>query len=132
MQRRLGFAPVIVLAVSLSSCLRGQRYIDVHIERDGTRILQTGYGVDDYLGTSAIWKSLQGESFESVVPIEPESGDPQKAVLKGKIQIVILHVDREMAQAQVDELRLIRASGSSDRWQLAPGEVKRTAQAAGL
>ncbi len=132
MQRRLGFFPAILLAVSLSACLSGQRYIDVLIERDGTRILQTGYGVDDYLGTPAIWKSLEGESFESVGKVEPDADDPQKAVLKGKIRIVIFHVNNQMAQAQVDELRLIRAPGSSDRWQLAPGEVKRTAQAAGL
>ena len=123
MRRRLGLAAVILQTVSLSACLSGQRFIDVAIERDGTRILQTGYGVDDYLGNTAIWKSLEGESFEPIGTIEPEAADAQKAVLKGKIRIVIFHVKSQIAQAQVDELRLIRAPGSSERWQLAPGEV---------
>ena len=108
MRRRLGLAAVILQAVSLSACLSGQRFIDVAIERDGTRILQTGYGVDDYLGNTAIWKSLEGESFEPIGTIEPEAADAQKAVLKGKIRIVIFHVKSQIAQAQVDELRLIR------------------------
>jgi hypothetical protein len=104
----------------------------VQIDRDGTRVLQTGYGVDDNLGNSAIWKSLEAKSFESFGQIEPEASDAQKAVLKGKIRIVIFHVNNQMAQAQIDELRLIRGSDSGDRWQLAPGEVARTAKAAGL
>jgi hypothetical protein len=53
-------------------------------------------------------------------------------VLRGKIRIVILHVNREFASAKVEELRLVRASDSSNQWQLAPDEMQRTNQAAGL
>jgi hypothetical protein len=132
MRHRLGFALVILLAVSLFAGCGGQRYIHVNIERDGELILKTEYGVSDGLDAAATWTSLQGQSFETVGTIKPEADDPQKAVLKGKIRIVILHVDKEIARAKVDRLRLIRASGSGDRWKLTPGEVQRTAQAAGL
>jgi hypothetical protein len=47
-------------------------------------------------------------------------------------RVVILHVNREFAVAKVDELRLVRASDSSNQWQFAPGEMQRTKQAAGL
>jgi hypothetical protein len=127
-----GFALVILLAFSQFSCLRGQRFIDVHIERDGQLILQTGYGVSDSLDAAAMWESLNGELFDAVGTIEPEADDPKRAVLKGKILIVILHVSNEITRANVDELRLIRPPGSGDRWQLAPDEAQRTAKAAGL
>jgi hypothetical protein len=104
----------------------------VQIERDGKVVLETGYGVSDALDAADMWQSLQGESFKSVSTVSPEADDPQQAILKGKIRIVIHHVNNEIASAKVDELRLVRAAGSSDRWQLAPGEVKRTARAAGL
>jgi hypothetical protein len=132
MRHRFGCALVILLSGSLCSCLNGQRYLDVQIERDGKVVLETGYGVSDALDAADMWQSLQGESFKSVSTVSPEADDPQQAILKGKIRIVIHHVNNEIASAKVDELRLVRAAGSSDRWQLAPGEVKRTARAAGL
>jgi hypothetical protein len=128
----LGFAPAIFLAGSLLSGCGGQRFIKVRIERDGAPVLQTEYGVSDSLDPAAIWRGLQGDSFDAVGTVTPAVDDPQKAVLKGKIRIVILHVNNEIAAAKVNELRLTRASGSGNQWKLASGEVDRTAQAAGL
>jgi len=132
MRHRLGFALVLLLAVSLFPGCIGQRALRVQITRDGELILQTAYGVSDRLNAAAIWRSLEGKSFKTVDTLKPETDDPQKAVVKGKIRIVILHVDREIASAQVDEIRLVRVPGSNDQWQLAPDEVRRTGQAAGL
>jgi hypothetical protein len=123
--------PVLLLVILCSGC-GGQRYLHVRIERDGQPVLETGYGVSDRLGTGAMWKSLQGKAFEALGSIEPDASDPQTAVLRGRIRIVILHVDREMASVRVDELRLVRSSVAQDQWELPPDEVQRTARAAGL
>ena len=132
MCHRLGLALLLSFAVPLLSGCAGQRYVDVQIERDGVPTLKAGYGVSDSLAPAAIWDTLQGQSFEAVGEIKPEPTDPQKAVLKGKIRIAILHVNNEIATAKINELRLIRDAKSADRWKLATGEVQRTAQAAGL
>jgi hypothetical protein len=132
MHRQVDFALLVMLAFLPISCFAGQRYIEVGVERDGMPLLHAGYGVSDALGVPAIWQSLQRRSFQPAGTIEPLAADPQKAVLTGGIRIVIRHVGRELARAQVDELQLIRTPGSIDQWQLAPGEVERTAKLAGL
>ena len=75
---------------------------------------------------------MKSDSFDAVGKVEPETDDPRKAVLKGKIRIEILHVNNPIAGANVHELKLIRASDSSTQWQLAPGDFERTRKAAGL
>jgi hypothetical protein len=132
MRHRLVFAPLALLAVSLFSGCSGQRLIDVHVERDGVVALQTSYGVSDGLNAAAMWQTLQAQPFEAVTPIISEAEDPKKAVLKGKLRMVILHVNNEIASAKISELRLVRDSDSSDRWKLAAGEVERTSHVAGL
>ena len=137
MRRRWFLAsPILLIAALLSGCigqlLAGQRYIVVQIERDGALVLKTEYGVSDNLSPAAIWRGLRSDSFDAAGKVEPENDDALKAVLKGKIRIVILHVNNAIAAASVDELKLISTSDSSIQWQLAPGEVERTGQAAGL
>jgi hypothetical protein len=126
------FRCAILLVAWLVPGCSGQRYIRVQVERDGALVLKTEYGVSDSLSAAAIWRGLQEDSFGAVGTIEPEKDDPRKAVLKGKIRIVIHHVDNEIAAANVDDLRLIRDSESSKQWKLAPGEMIRTGKAAGL
>jgi len=121
-----------LLAVLLFSGCVGQRYLQVRVERDGDLVLQTKYGVPDRLGASDIWQSLQGKPFKAVGTVTPDAANGQKVVLKGKIKITILHGDKAMASASVDELRFVRASGCEDRWELPPEEVQRTAKTAGL
>jgi hypothetical protein len=132
MRHQLAIAPFVLLTVSLLPGCAGQRYIKVDIERDGAVALHTEYGVSDSLNSSAIWKTLQGQSFTAITPIKPEPEDPLKAVLKGKLRMVVTHVDNELASAKIKELRLVRDSDPSDQWKLAPGEVERTSLAAGL
>jgi hypothetical protein len=132
MWRRLIFIVVALPVVSLLPGCAGQRYIEVDVERDGVPTLHTEYGVSDSLDAAAIWSTLQGQSFAAVGTVKSEPEDPEKAVIKGKIRMVIRHVKNEMATAKINELRLLRDPGSSDRWKLAPGEVERTAQAAAL
>ena len=122
---------ILLVAVLLSGC-NGQRYIEVHIERDGALVLKTEYGDSDSLSATAIWRGLKSDSFDAVGTVEAQSDDTLKAELKGKIRIVILHVNNPIADANLDELRLVRDSASSTQWQLAPGEVERTGKAAGL
>lgn len=132
MRHRLAFAVASLLAVSLLPGCSGQRLLHVEIERNGVRALETQYGVSDSLDPAAMWASLQGETFTAVAPIPSEPTDPEKASLKGKIRIVIHHVDKEIAAAKVSEVRLTRADGTNDHWKLAVGEASRTSHAAGL
>jgi hypothetical protein len=132
MRHRQYLAPLALLTVSLFPGCSGQRLIDVQIERDGVVALQTSYGVSDSLNAAAMWNTLQSQPFEAVKPITSEAEDPKKAVLKGKLRMVIHHVNTEIASAKISELRLVRDSDSSDRWRLAAGEVERTSHAAGL
>jgi hypothetical protein len=132
MWHRSAFAPVILLAISLFPGCSGQRFIEVNIERDGAPALHTAYGVSDSLSPAGVWGTLEGQSFTAASTITPEREDPKKAVLKGRIRIVITHVKNELAASKISELRLVRDSDSDDQWKLASGEVKRTSQAAGL
>jgi hypothetical protein len=132
MRHRLAIAPFVLLTVSLFPGCAGQRYIKVDIERDGAVALRTEYGVSDSLNSSSIWNTLQGQSFTAINPIKPDPEDPLKAVLKGRLRIVVTHVDNELASAKIKELRLVRDSDASDQWKLSPGEVERTSLAAGL
>ena len=47
-RRRFLAGAILLVAVLLSGC-SGQRYIEVHIERDGALVLKTEYGVSDSL-----------------------------------------------------------------------------------
>jgi hypothetical protein len=132
MRGRCFLAGAILLVAVLLSGWSGQRYIEVHVEREGALVLKTEYGVSDRMSTAAIWRGLRSDSFDTVGTIEPQKDDALKAVLRGKIRIVILHVNNPIAAANVDELKLVRGTDSSTQWQLAPGEVQRTAKIAGL
>jgi hypothetical protein len=110
----------------------GQRYLQIHLERDGKLILRSECVVSDGLDAASMWKSLQGRPFDATSALTPTADDPQKAVLKGKIKITIMRVDRVIASALVDEIRLVRVPGSQERWEIPQDEVERTARAAGL
>ena len=59
---------------------------------------------------------MQGESFAALSPIKPEPEDPEKAVLKGKLRMVILHVDKEIAAAKIsgsESSALLATAGNS-------------------
>ena len=131
MWHRLGLTLATLLGMSLLPGCSGQRYIEVNIDRDEPA-LHAEYGVSDSLSPAAVWGTLEGQSLVEASPIKAEREDPKKAVLKGRIHIAILHVRNEIATAKISELRLVRDSDTADQWKLAPGEVKRTAQAAGL
>ena len=128
---RLAVLPLAVFV--LAGCLHpGQRYLHVRVERDGVPILQTEYAVSDSLDAAGMWKSLEGKPFKVVGTTTPEAIDRQRAVLKGNIKIVILHVDQVMASARVNAVGLVRAPDAEGQWVLPPEEVERTARAAGL
>jgi hypothetical protein len=132
MWHRLGLTLATLLGMSLLPGCSGQRYIEVNIDRDGAPALHAEYGVSDNLSPAGVWGTLEGQSLVAPSPINADREDPKKAVLKGRIRMVILHVKNEIATSKISELRLVRDSDTADRWKLAPGEVKRTAQAAGL
>jgi hypothetical protein len=126
-----------VLLLALCACFAssgcgGQRLLEATVERDGEPLLQAKYGVSDQATPAAAWGQLVGKHFKAVGPITPDAGDPNKAVLKGKIRITLRHTGTHFAGADVDQLRLVRVTGAEDEWEIPKDEVERAAKSAGF
>lgn len=106
--------------------------IEARIEQNGKVILQGVYTGGDRADAAEIWADLGGAWLKALQEIPVEPSDPQQATLTGDLQIVVSWVRNPIASAQVDKLRLVRASATSDQWKIPREEVERTAEAAGL
>jgi len=132
MRPRFAVLLLVLGACSASGCHAGQRLLEATVERDGEPVLQAKYGVSDQATPAAAWGQLVGKHFKAVGPITPDAGDPQKAVLKGKIRITLRHTGSHFASADVDQLRLVRVAGAEDEWEIPKDEVDRAAKSAGF
>lgn len=118
----------------------GARLLEVQIEQDGKAVLKTLLTDGSEPDLGVVWNMLREASFEPVGEFTVDPADPSRATLKGKIRIAITHTKSVLqsaggdvrTEAFVDELQLVRPSADGDRWTLAPGEVERTAKAAGI
>ncbi len=86
-----------------------------------------------------VWGYLSKVQLKAVGELPPDPADPLRATLTGKVRIAVLHTGRPAGvsgdtrtDVVVDELRLVRTAPGADTWQFAPGEVERTAAAAGI
>src|SRR5687767_14914059 len=135
MQVRTKFVPPCLLASAswllCSAPAAAQSMWLVQIEQDGKVILQGNLNGGNRVQA---WLDLERAPLRIVVgPQQP--GAPEKLTLRGDLQIKLYDSARArqlLAEATVDELQLMRAPGTVDRWLLAPDEVRRTAKAAGL
>jgi hypothetical protein len=125
-------AAALVASFACLGCANGQRLLEARIERDGETVLETKFGVSDQATPTAAWEQIVGRSFKAVGPITPDIGDPNKAVLKGKIRIALRHAGTHFASADVDQLRLTRVAGTDDQWEIPKEEVERTLKTAGF
>lgn len=147
MRRPRSAGLVRLLAVALGSGLfllgessaQGARLLEIRVERDGQLVLK-GMATDDaQMDPAIVWGYLKGAPLKPVGQVPPDPADPLRATLTGKIRVAILHGERAAGSqgdtrtdVVVTELHLVRQSPDSDSWQLAPGEVERTAQAGGV
>ena len=118
------------------SSAHAARLLDIRVERDGQLILSGMYPDNGSADAGRVWSYLKDVTLE---PAGEMPADPLRVTLTGNIRVAVLHVDKPVGwqggartDVAVEELRLVRPSPHSDRWQLAPGEVERTARAAGI
>lgn len=113
---------------------RAARLLKVVVEQDGRQVLRTYYddrGTEDAV---TVWGYLAGQPIMVAkgTVVAADKDQPRQAHLDGKVRIRILHVDRVIAEAQVDSLQLQRRDPRQALWYLPGAEVRRTAKAAGL
>jgi hypothetical protein len=134
--RCLSFFRVFVFALFLGLVQAGPaqaaKAIEARIEQNGKVILQGVYTGGDRADAAEIWEDLGVARLKARQEIPTDPSDPRQATLTGDIRIVVSWVRNPIATAQVDKLRLVRVSGTSDQWQIPRDEVERTAEAAGL
>jgi hypothetical protein len=106
------------------------RLLAATVERDGRVVLQTMFQDTGREDVGTVWTYLDGAAFEPVGDVPADPADPRSATLTGDVRLVI--AGARGAAAAVSELRLVRAAADEPRWRLAPGEVARTAAAAGI
>jgi hypothetical protein len=129
MRCRFAVVPFVLWAAFASGC-GGQRLLKAQIERDGEPVLETQFGVSDQATPAAAWAQLAGKHFKAVGPITPDAGDPNKAVLKGKIRITLRHTGTHFASSDVEQLRLTRVAGTDNEWEIPKDEIDRAAKSA--
>lgn len=123
---------VFGLTVACGGCHSGQRLLEARVERDGEPVLEAHFGVSDQATPADAWAKLAGKPFKAIGPITPEPGDMNKAVMKGRIRILLKHTATHFASSDVDQLRLTRVAGTEDQWEIQKEEVERTAKSAGF
>ena len=146
MGRRQGTGVIRLLGVLLGSGLllsgttaQAARLMEIRVERDGQVMLKGMTEDDSQIDPGVVWGYLKGATLKPVGEVRSDPADPLRATLTGKIRVAVLHGGRPAGaqgaartDVMVEELRLVRPSPDSDHWQLAPGEVERTAQAGGI
>lgn len=117
---------IFLSAVVCVGCTRpGQMYLKATIELDGKKVLEAGYGESDSSSKFVAFKELENRTLTPQDNWKPDVGSSQELVLKGKIHLKLLHVDRIITSIDVMELKLVPDSKNAGSWKLAPGEVDR-------
>lgn len=116
--------PASLLAGSCAPA--GQRLLNAEIELDGKVILATSFGVPDGWDPASAWRRLSKVGFEATDPAATVSLGAPSRHLKGKVRIVLRHVDSVFAAVAVSELQLEADTSAPHCWKIAPSEVERT------
>ena len=127
------------LALAIGGCLpllsgrpaQAARLLHAQVRRDGQVIWEGSFTDRGREDAAIVWGYLDRVRLGPVGGVTVDPHDPRCATLTGDIRIAIHHGTIH-AEAAMEELRLVRRSAASDRWEFAPGEVERTARAAGL
>jgi hypothetical protein len=114
------------------------RLVTATFQRDGQTVLRSTYQDNDFWGAppgaATVWRYLGKEPMwvEKGVQVAADAAEPLQAKLKGSLVIRLQHVDRLIVEAKADDITLIRADPSSQKWFLPTEEVERLAQANGI
>jgi hypothetical protein len=128
----LQFFLALGLCLVCGRTAQAMQTMNVHIERNGKLILQGSISAPDGANSARIWERLPGVELEGVEAFAAANANKQRVTLTGKIRLSIIRPMETVARATISSLRLVRAPGAANKWQLPGDEVERTAQAAGL
>lgn len=118
---------LVFLGTVLAGCLRaGQRLLDVHVEWNGTKILNAGYSVSDGWNKERVWKNLAEHVLTAQGNWKPDSPG-EETQLKGKIRIILKHAGQAYITVDAEELKLVRDPSKPGQWKIAKEEVTRLA-----
>jgi hypothetical protein len=126
MKQRIHLTWTTIGIVMAGCSFPGQRALHVRLEQDGQLVAKGFFSVPDSFDRQATWQRLEGVSLEPGSELTPESSDPSRVVLNGKIRVVLDHAGRPYALAETTQLRLDADPAKRGHWQLAPAEVART------
>ncbi len=116
-------AAFALLLLAIPACGHvGQRLLTVQIELDGQVVLEGIRGVPDNMPVDEMWDVLGEVAFAA-------KGGPPSGDLEGEVVVRIKHVDRELASANLKNLKLTPNDAGSE-WSLPQGQVERIKQAA--
>jgi hypothetical protein len=129
-RRCLGLLVGAGVLLAAAATAHAARLLQFTIELDGKVILHTLYqdsGRPDAPAVWGYWGKAPITAVEKDTSVKPDAEDAKTATLKGDLRLRIQHVDRVIAEARVESLRLIRQDAADDRWFLPREEVQRTA-----
>ena len=119
--------PVLILAAGIllvcSQPAFAVRLVKFTVSIGGKDVLETSTGDDGRQDADTVWRYLKRLELRPVKgsKVEPDSDDPLRATLKGKLTIE----SRYGGLAEVSELKLVREKDNAP-WKVAPAEVERT------
>ena len=106
----------------------GMKLLNVEIERDGELVLETGFDAPDHESDLEVVSRLgEGPIFATDVAGIP---GPSPLVLESAIRVRVRHVERVLADAELDGLELV--GDAPPRYFLGERELERVLRAAGL
>ncbi len=111
------FAGVLVVA-SLGCAPPGQRLLRFQIEQGGNQVAEGIRGISDSAEVDEMWDIVEEVPFQlRNEPADAKAGDTMP--IAGPVTIRILHVERQLATAELAELSLVRdADGKA--WRITP------------
>ncbi len=114
-------ASLLGLALLAQSAVAA-RLIRMSVQLDGKPILTSMTDDDAIPGPYTVWRYLKSRPFKAVkdVSLQPEADNPLKAVLRGKVRVVV----EDCPAVETSELTLTRKSEQGNTWFLDPEWVE--------
>lgn len=125
---------VMALCLGLSGCVPpGMRLFQAEYRVDGKLLLVASYDESDSVPVPELWESLAAPpvrvgTTDTGIPADP--ADPRRAILKGGVEVTLVHAGRRLSSATLGELNLVRDTAGNSLWYLAPGEQAKLKSAA--
>jgi hypothetical protein len=105
-------------AVTLASCVPGQRLLTFEIELDGQTVFEGQRGVPDSTPVTTMWDELGS------LPFNATADEEVTGHLAGKVVVRIKHVNNELDAVELKSLSL-QSDAATSQWSIDPAEAER-------